>query len=240
MTRRRLQAFTIIEMLVIISIIVLLVAILVPALGAARKSAQKSVCISNLQSVGQAMGTYVGNTRDKTFPGSFNGGPPTNYDLFGGVGSSTSTPINQRPLNAYLGNAVEVAQCPLDLGADTGEDKAWIAHGSSYIYFDGPAPPAAPTYKSGVWVLEGRRMSEIKWPSRKMAVADLIISGPMAAANQQADLRYAWHNGVDPLQLSMLFVDGHAKQQTRKVGGEATASPGANPEQLLNSSKDYY
>ncbi len=47
------KAFTLVELLVVISIIALLIALLLPALAQAKQSAQRAVCASNLQSIGQ-------------------------------------------------------------------------------------------------------------------------------------------------------------------------------------------
>ena len=49
------KAFTIIELLVIVSVIGLLFALLIPALQSARESTRKATCQSNLRQVGQAM-----------------------------------------------------------------------------------------------------------------------------------------------------------------------------------------
>jgi len=50
--------FTLVELLLVISLIVLLVGITLPALSGARASAQRSVCLSNLRQIGGALLEY--------------------------------------------------------------------------------------------------------------------------------------------------------------------------------------
>jgi prepilin-type N-terminal cleavage/methylation domain-containing protein len=67
----RWRGFTLVELLVVIGIIALLIAILMPALGKARRSAQSLSCLANLRSIGQAMFTYVTESKG-WLPGSAN------------------------------------------------------------------------------------------------------------------------------------------------------------------------
>lgn len=60
-------AFTIIEVLVVISIISVLIAILLPALGPARDSARRVACTVNMRSIGQAVELYKNLWKEK-FP----------------------------------------------------------------------------------------------------------------------------------------------------------------------------
>jgi|GEM_PF-2299618 len=61
---KRKPGFTIIELLVVISIISLLMAILLPALGNARDAARRSICANNLRSVFTASHTYAADFDD--------------------------------------------------------------------------------------------------------------------------------------------------------------------------------
>ncbi|MHC4220277.1 MAG: type II secretion system protein [Planctomycetota bacterium] len=65
MNRCQRKGFTIIELLVVISIIALLLAILLPAIGKAHDSAQVNVSKSNLRQIGVAIMTYAADWADR-------------------------------------------------------------------------------------------------------------------------------------------------------------------------------
>jgi prepilin-type N-terminal cleavage/methylation domain-containing protein len=65
MRMSRSKGFTIIELLVVISIIALLLGILLPAIGAARDTAQVNTSKSNLRQIGIAMMTYAADWADR-------------------------------------------------------------------------------------------------------------------------------------------------------------------------------
>jgi prepilin-type N-terminal cleavage/methylation domain-containing protein len=64
---RPLRGFTIIELLVVVSIIALLIGILLPAIGKARDTARVSQSMSNLRNIGTAQENYSGEWAEKQF-----------------------------------------------------------------------------------------------------------------------------------------------------------------------------
>ncbi len=58
-------AFTILELLVVMTIIAMMISLLVPALSRARSVAQRVQCATNLRSIGQAIRIYAANNRNR-------------------------------------------------------------------------------------------------------------------------------------------------------------------------------
>lgn len=121
MVPQRRTAFTLVELLVVITIIGMLMALLLPAVQSARESGRRATCMNNQQQLGKAMLNY--EAAKKRFPGhvnrrykiasQYNAGPPptTSESWF-----TTSWLVE---LFAYLERA--------DLDADWGRDGAAIA-----------------------------------------------------------------------------------------------------------------
>lgn len=64
------RAFTLIEMMVVISIIAILIAILLPALGASRKTAQRSQCLVNVRQLATSTINFATDNKGQAVPGS--------------------------------------------------------------------------------------------------------------------------------------------------------------------------
>lgn len=108
-TRRRLQAFTLIELLIVVAIIMLLVALLLPVLSSVRERARITQCIDNLHQIGSAIQLYL-NDYNQAFP-----------DKLGKLKSYVKSP--------------EVFMCPSD--TDREYSLNWNAEGirTSYVAF---------------------------------------------------------------------------------------------------------
>ncbi len=93
-TSRAAPGFTLVEMLVVISIITVLLSLLLPALGKARNLALQIVCASNLRSLGQGVFIYIGEYKNYPMPAGWHnqnsGGGYIHEDLepFGNLDST--------------------------------------------------------------------------------------------------------------------------------------------------------
>ena len=142
---RQARGFTLVEVLVVVSIIVILVGILVPSLERAMAASQRGRCAANLKGIGTALGTYLNDSLARVYPKTQKW-----YGLFGQLGEAagyntkndntttdadsdgimdaydadTNQDVLGRPLNPYLGitgqgGEVKIAECPSDAGGTT-------------------------------------------------------------------------------------------------------------------------
>jgi len=61
---RRVRAFTLVELLVVIGIIAILISVLLPTLSRARESAKKTACLSNVRELGNVFRIYAATFKD--------------------------------------------------------------------------------------------------------------------------------------------------------------------------------
>jgi len=150
------DGFTLLELLIVISIISLLLTVLIPGLGKARAMAKRISCQSNLRQLGIAWGLYFDG-----HDGNLYRGINTNHDFGGWEGTGGFG--SDRPLNGQLGlspnmpteNGAKVFRCPADRGGVFGylpEERAYQIFGNSYqtnIIIIGPTTigPATPILK---------------------------------------------------------------------------------------------
>lgn len=141
------------------------------------------------------------------------------HNLLGRDGLVDTVPPEGRILNKYINNHYLIAKCPRDVGDGTtrGPETAWDLYGSSYLWWDRTADQVQNNQlvgRNGVWAIEGHSEGEIVEPTKKCIIADLVILTDRKAK----DRRNWWHNDEEPLEVSIGFADGHARNVQRKVG----------------------
>lgn len=109
-------AFTLIELLIVISLIALLAALLLPLLGRAQESGRATACLSNLHQIGLGLQLYVQDNANHL---------PVMRDR--SLTTTNDLPSPDLVLSNYLGN-IRVLCCPSDrhhLFQTTGSSYSW-------------------------------------------------------------------------------------------------------------------
>lgn len=129
--RRRAGGFTLIELIVVVTIIGILIALLLPAVQAAREASRRAHCISNLKQIGIGLHNY------ETSFGSYPFGVGSDFDK---AFSSVASPQNRRYSlhsqlllmieQAALFHALNFAVAPFDPD-DTGDPRVITGRGAN-------------------------------------------------------------------------------------------------------------
>jgi prepilin-type N-terminal cleavage/methylation domain-containing protein/prepilin-type processing-associated H-X9-DG protein len=197
----RSRGFTLVELLVTITIVAVLAGLLVPALRKAREMAKVSKCANNLRQIYNGFSMYLRDNDDRMF---WNGEDISTegMDWYVYGGRETGNPdtaqdnlfnsIVPRPINRYVDNKIEVFHCPAD-------SKPWYWC-DGYSHFDWVG-------NSYNWNANGcgfdpdgglndQLFSTINSPSRTILFLDASL---VKATN-------AWHQGG---KGNVCFADGH-------------------------------
>ncbi len=230
-------AFTIVELLVVISIMALLIGLILPALGLARGSARRAVCLSNQRQISLAISVYANQHHDR-YPSAY-------YYLNAAgipVGTFTNHIVGWDTINDHgtikpgliwqAAGSYEIQQCPSHEGAS---NTIMNERYSGYNYnttFIGRGLGETPW---GGMTTEPARVSDINDPARTALVGDGgYVSGANKSMRAHEDLgidtitRHAGGQAYRHLDATnVTWADGHGSSTDQRH-----QSPAANPATL--------
>ena len=141
------SGFTLVELLLVISIIAVLVSITIPALGSSRETSRRVKCLANLKGIGGGIAAYM-NDSNELLPrvrplhaANGNSNDPSLLDIMV-VYLSVPEPEREDPNdpNSFFTHVSDVFICPSDrVGRDpaTNFEPLWRTSGCSYEYLAG-------------------------------------------------------------------------------------------------------
>jgi prepilin-type N-terminal cleavage/methylation domain-containing protein/prepilin-type processing-associated H-X9-DG protein len=227
---RRTNAFTLIELLIVIAIIAILASILFPVFARARENARRSSCQSNLKQIGLGLLQYV-QDYDEVLPstayGNSSGSPETYYRW-------------QDAIYPYV-KSEQIFWCPSDgtastnkrykvLSAPTGAQKNATNNGSYALngfYYNSGLGPASylDEYESPGGVITTRKVSVISVPAETVWTTEVYGNVFSIKIKDSQDILkeynntypYLSRNGSDGTAArhlettNVLWCDGHVK-----------------------------
>ncbi len=231
----RLSAFSLVELLVVISIVAVLVAVLLPSIATARAYTRQTLCASNLRQQGIATIAYCMNERDGAFPyhGRFYAtwmiqiapymGWPGSVEM-----SGHTTLDGQLDHRNNLSNSVDAKiksyQCPERAFRlrQTGVAEYYYDYGMNHTLRNGRQGDTG-SLPAAYWPYR-RTLHQITTnPSNIVLVGDGTVGSPLdwneLTSNSSNDQTRRFH--VEKGRVNFLFVDGHAgsflKGQTTRL-----------------------
>lgn len=254
-------AFTLVELMVVVSIIVLLAAALLPTLSKALDMVRVASCGANLRAQGISWGYYLADNNETfplnylNMPWCYGGKQPAFCQAPPKKGEQVTPMNNFRPLNPYLQlplqkvNKAEYFHCPCDHGIQAVNPQSssygntcYDWYGNSYVAnplvmmkIDNPVTFHAPTH----WVLESGKWNSYFYPFQltmaTIPTSQIIVSGDaqwMFVAGGITACSSSFHNSTG--RVNLLFMDGHVVYTQMQPGVSVTSDYSEQPFPVVN------
>lgn len=238
----RRDAFSLVELLIVVAIIAVLLSILLPALQGARRQAQAAVCGSNLRQLALANLGYAGEQGGRLCPGASNIAT-TNLHRWHGVRDKVSAPFDgaRGPLAPYLGADAGIRRCPgftrFERGAAAFEQSCG-GYGYNLAYLGRVLRPKNRTSFSVVSDLTGVLLEQVRTPAQTLAFADTALAATTRGVIEYSFAEPRFHPEfgyarVDPSlhfrhadQVGVAWLDGHVERRQRTFTWSSGLYPG--------------
>ncbi len=245
-TQETCRAFTLVELLVVISIIALLVSILLPGLRKARMQAKRIACQANLRQIAVAWDEYLVANEWRFLKGvntnvNFGGRQGLGGPAYGGDNPANPPVVIQpkrKVLNPYLKlpevtwDSAEVFLCPGDKGSEFIGPTFFAHYGNSYItnpmLIDQTQLPVLPFLqppcRKPLLVTINKRLPNMTLSSVTANPSQLILAGDHGWRHAQiynSSQRIEWHGAK--YKHNLAFLDGHVSFTRIRKGLDVTA-----------------
>lgn len=189
------RAFTLIELIVTVTILLILAALLMPALNLARSKVNETLCAQGLANIGKAVSLYIAD-HDQSLPG------PLNPAFGGWYSASTASGLVTSFLYPYMGLTIGSKNfsakfvCPSwqsTLGSKASDPNNWVSNSyvlQKQIIVDGkPQYPASMPWgtlhsnnANGTYSETPMKLMAIWQPAANWMITDLDTQGNFGAS----------------------------------------------------------
>ncbi|OGV56061.1 MAG: hypothetical protein A2X49_07650 [Lentisphaerae bacterium GWF2_52_8] len=211
------KPFTLIELLLVISVITILMTLLLPALASVRETAKRIKCIGNQRQVGMIWMSYCSEYNGHLPGMAGNAYTPGYLDYWPEYMQPYFYPAIVKP---WLGsNAVairrnSILECPSAPFPTPTMDRSRPAYGMLYTGIGGFTIPSW----GSAWATSYRNIAQVKSPSRQPAFSDNYLSwdlpermvGWFRLWPGEGHFRHSKNT-----KLNMIFCDGHVETKGR-------------------------